>query len=174
MKSIKISILFLLIAILSHIGTVYFFPTAVLIALKNKRVNKGFNTIMHSRIIDANFREIVMPNPDFLYSLCSYSLKDHPLKITATIPDDTYWSISMYDTKTNNFFAFNDTMTEKKNLNILLYKDNSHENYPEADLKVYSPDKIGIVLFRTLIKDKSKIEDLMVAQKNTNCESWKM
>ena len=59
-------------------------------------------------VADENARAIVRPSPDLLYAGCAFDLADGPLRIQATVPRDTYWSLSMFAANTDNFFVVND------------------------------------------------------------------
>ena len=72
------------------------------------------NTILHAPRPNANSRGVVRPSPDMLYSICVYDLNAAGGAIRVSTHDmpDTYWSVSLFDVDTNNFYALNDRQTK--------------------------------------------------------------
>ena len=87
-------------------------------------------------------KEVVMPNPDFLYVTSFYDLKNSPLNLTGKMPDSTYWSVSFYKSNTINWFVKNDKEFKDNHLNIVFIK---------------SPDEKGIMIIRILVEKKDKV-----------------
>jgi len=110
----------------------------------------------------------VRPSPDLLYSICFYDVSKTPLQISATVPD-TYWSISLFQNNTVNFFVKNDRQVQGKKVNFLLIgKDTSYTNAGNAEV-IVSPTDTGVLLFRMLITDATKLSELLRIQKKTCC-----
>ena len=63
---------------------------------------------------------VVMPNPDFLYVVSFYDIRNGPLNLTGKMPDSTYWSISFYKSNTINWYVKNDKEFKDNHLNIVL------------------------------------------------------
>tara|TARA_Y100000741_G_C18217149_1_gene544241 strand:+ start:57 stop:596 length:540 start_codon:yes stop_codon:yes gene_type:complete len=112
-------------------------------------------------------REVVMPNPDFLYVISFYDLKNGPLNLTGKMPDSTYWSLSFYKSNTINWFVKNDLDFNNTNLNIVLTEKNNEIKLKEFDI-IKSPNKKGFMIIRILIekKDKKSIEYYKSVQKS--------
>lgn len=56
------------------------------------------NTLHHSRALaDSDFRAVVRPNVDTLYSYMFYDVSHHDLNITVPELDDRLWLFSFYD-----------------------------------------------------------------------------
>ncbi len=123
---------------------------------------KGFrvvNTILHALRRTAETREVVVPNPDLLFSVILYDVSERPLFIEAVVPDN-YWSISFYGSNTDNFYVKNERQVHADSLKIVLMgKDMSYSNPQNAEV-VIATSKKGIALFRALIKDDKQFKVL--------------
>ena len=113
-------------------------------------------------------RDVVKPSPDLLYSLCIYDVSEKPLRITAPVPD-TYWSLSFYQTNTDNFYVINDRQAKTNPVEIVLVGPKMEvPNVTNAEL-VVAPTEKGIFLLRSLIMDEDKLADLIRIQKMARC-----
>ncbi|HUT52194.1 MAG TPA: DUF1254 domain-containing protein [bacterium] len=171
-----------------HLLTIYAYPYFKMVEL-GRRGKGSANTIFHRSRVSAESRQVVRPSPDLIYSGCGYDLSKHPLKISATVPQDTYWSVSMFAANTDNFFVLNDKKARGKKVEIILFRKGAdyregenvtslwlwawmvtrNEDY-RAEM-VESPSTRGLVLFRMLITDESKVQDLIRTQKMASCQS---
>lgn len=159
----------IIFALLSHFAFIYSFPYLVVISnyLASKNEVK-VNEVYYQEPVDANFRKIVMPSPDILYSACVFDISNSDLVIEAKVPNFTYWSASFYSMSTDNFFTINDKMAKEK-INLTLTKNKSCENKN----CVISPSDRGIIIFRIFIPDKSILPELIDYQKSIKCISLK-
>ena len=96
----------LAVAVLVHVATISAIPRRIM-ARTLRRMGSP-NTIHFAKRPDETSRGVVRPSPDLLYSACPFDLSKGPLKITASVPHSTYWSVSGFDAATNNFFVRND------------------------------------------------------------------
>lgn len=55
--------------------------------------------------IDHTHRRVVMPSPDLLYAVCAYDLTDGPLHIKLEGSYERYWSIALYNARSDNFLT---------------------------------------------------------------------
>jgi len=120
---------------------------------KNQNIND--NELKLYNLPSDKSREVVMPNPDFLYVVSFYDLKNGPLKLTGKIPDSTYWSLAFYKSNTINWYIKNDLDFKNKNLNIVLtkYPDEIDSN---GSIVVKSPNEKGFMIIRILIEKKDE------------------
>ncbi len=162
----------LALAVVFHLLTVILFPR-VIMSLAFKRILKKsgseINTLIHSPRVTVDSRNVVKPSPDLLYSICVYDVGEKPLRIRATVPD-TYWSISFYQTNTDNFYVLNDRQSKSNPVDIVLLGPKMGvPDVANAEV-VVAPTEKGIFLLRTLIKDEDKLEDLIKIQKKASCK----
>ena len=164
----KYIVAFAISAAVSHLVFVAFLPKLILVLYFFTTTSAGYeeNKIYHAPPINASQRTVVLPSPNLLYSFCIYDISEKPLLIEVKVPENTYWSVSFYDSSTNNFFTINDRDVRDE-ARILLVKGN-------ADVKnaivVRAKDEHGFILFRTFIPDKNIIPELEALRKQWKCE----
>ncbi|TAL32853.1 MAG: DUF1254 domain-containing protein [Spirochaetes bacterium] len=133
-----------------------------------------YNRIDYGGLVTSESRGVVAPSPDLLYSGLRYDVSERPLKIDAIIPQDTYWSMSLFNSRTDNYFSLNDVQAKSKKLSIVVVSknnrnavsDNKYDKIIEAD-----SDK-GIIIFRILIDNldsKDRVSELQKIQRQTTC-----
>ncbi|RKR11794.1 putative membrane protein [Flavobacterium sp. 90] len=119
-----------------------------------------------------NSRVIPLPNPDFLYSTINYDLNDQVLKISGTVPDSTYWSISAYQENTTNYFVQNEEQVKAKFEYYLALEGSTSEvlkNIPKEKI-IYSPTTKGLILFRYLVSKAYPVKTLAELQHGVTVE----
>jgi uncharacterized membrane protein len=160
-------VLTLALAAVFHLLTVTLFPR-VIMALAIQRIQNRsgseINTLVHAPRVTVDSRHVVKPSPDLLYSICVFDVSAKPLRITAPVPD-TYWSISFYQTNTDNFYVLNDRQAKSKRVDILLVGPGMGVPHAENTLVVVAPTNKGVFLLRSLIEDEDKLGDLIKIQK---------
>lgn len=162
----------LLVAALVHMGSVYVLPHLIMARALAKM--GAVNTMHFPPRPDANSRAIVMPSPDLLYSACPFDLSKGPLRVVARVPHSTYWSVSAFDSDTNNFFVHNDRQIAGDSIEILLIKRGM--KWPPIDnalerIILFAPTEKGLVLFRWLIDDDKHLAALDAARRHATCET---
>ncbi len=165
---IKWILITLTLAAVIHILAVMAVPYAVMFLLRMS-TDREVNAIYHQAPVTAESRDVVRPSPDLLYSACPYDVSEKPLRISSPVPD-TYFSISGFAANTDNFFVVSDRQVKSKQMEILLV--GKGKPYPDAgDAQVVvAPTDLGVVLFRTLIKDRDKLNDLIKVQRQASCK----
>ena len=113
-------------------------------------------------------REVVRPSPDLLYSACPFDLSRGPLRITAAVPD-SYFSISAFADNTDNFFVINDRQIKAARVELTLARQGSDYRGGAGERVVRSPSDEGILLVRTLIKDRRDFKKLQQVQHQADC-----
>ena len=157
-----------------HLLAVWSFPS-VIMTLAGRVISKkaqGVNVIYHSPPVDVQNNEVVMQSPDLLYSSFVFDLAQTPVRITAPVPD-TYWSLSLYDMTTTNFYVLNDRMASGQSVDVLLVDKNTTPPASETARIVVSPTTRGVGLLRTLVPDGDRLPALIKMQKAAVCTSGK-
>ena len=161
----------LILAAVIHWTTVAYAPTLIMSRVMSAIGAKGTNQISHGERATAASRRIVKPSPDLLYSQCVFDVSRRPLKITTAAPTDTYWSVALYASNTDNFFVLNDTQAKGQPTTIILMGSaQTVPPQPEGTLVVTTPTDRGIVLFRTLINDDAREAELDQQRRAAKCE----
>ena len=164
-------VLTLALAVIFHFLTVTLFPR-VIMALATQRIQNRsgseVNTLLHSPRVTVDSRHVVKPSPDLLYSLCVYDVAEKALRISVPVPD-TYWSISFYQTNTDNFYVLNDRQAKSNPVEIVLVGPDMTVPPVENAQVVVAPTNKGVFLLRSLIKDEDKLGDFIKIQKLAKC-----
>lgn len=167
----KLALILIISAIIAHFATIILIPHIVMLGyyVKMKHMGVEANRIYHAPLINASMREVVLPSPDLLYSYCLYDVSSAAVLVTAEIPENTYWSVSFYDSATNNFFTLNDSSV-KREARILLVKDLSQAKNLNATIVVAKSEK-GLILFRIFIPNESILPYLERVRQNSSCRA---
>lgn len=158
------------LAVVIHVVTVIAIPSGIMLALrlKSDRAGREVNILFHAPRVTAESRRVVRPSPDLLYSACVYDVSKVALRFMAPVPD-TYWSLSFFASNTDNFFVVNDRGVKSKVVKLLLVGSNTSYTDPGDAQVVVSPTNKGVALFRILIKDEDRVNDLIQVQKQATC-----
>lgn len=116
---------------------------------------------------------VPMGNPDFIISRCAYDLSSGPLLLKGMVPADTYWSLTMYQDNSTNFFIVNDTGRSGRPYQfVLAEKGRSMESLKNhsPDQIVYSPTRRGYLVVRIFINPDLDFQDLKACQEKATVE----
>lgn len=127
------------------------------------------NQMQHQGQVTAASRQVVRPSPDLLYSICPFDLSAGPLRVTAKVPPGTYWSVSIFDADTNNFYVRNDSQVQGGIDLLLVDKAAAKSAVPKGAVVVPSPSVKGLVLFRTLIQDEADFAAIDAVRRQARC-----
>jgi uncharacterized membrane protein len=162
----------LAIAVLVHIGTLYALPRLVM-RRALRRMGKP-NSMHFGTRPTALSRMVVRPSPDILYASCPFDLSSGALRVTASVPHSTYWSVSAFDSASNNFFVRNDREVAGDSLELRLLQRG--QPLPSSDhaterVIVFAPSQQGLLLFRTVIDDDPHQPNLEALLRQDRCET---
>lgn len=150
MKTTLRAIAFLVIAGLVGYGFIRAVPTLVFTIAKMRKP-VPVNTVYHAPPTDAALRQVVLPNPDFVYSICFYNLSQTDLILTGEFTDTTqYCSLAFYDDQLQPYYVQNNFQGFKSKFNLRL----SYVNRVQRTLRAKT--KQGAVLFRMLAVDPAQ------------------
>jgi len=93
-----------LLAIAVHTISVYWIPRVIMNRVINTVAGEGSQPYLPPPI-DHTHRRVVMPSPDLLYAVCAYDLADGPLSIKLDGSYARYWSIALYNSRSDNFLT---------------------------------------------------------------------
>lgn len=157
-----------LLSAVIHVLTVLAMPSAMILMAQ---LESGAvpNRMYHSKPVTAASREVVRPSPDLLYSACPFDVSVRPLRITAAVPDG-YFSVSGFGDNTDNFFVINDTQMKGKRFSMILVGPDELKLTPDSERVVTAPSTRGVVLFRLLVKERSRLEVLQKLQRQARCQ----
>jgi uncharacterized membrane protein len=154
-----------------HISAVLIWPGFVMDRLVNGIEEQvGIGVIAHAPRATSDSRTVVRPSPDLIYSICAFDVSKAPLRISAPVPKDTYFSLSMFGDNTDNFFVVNDRQLLKETVEVILVQHEGQVSALGGAPIVVAPSDRGVVLFRTLIQSEDRFEELDTIRQQATCE----
>jgi uncharacterized membrane protein len=158
-------------AILVHAVAVWAIPRGIMLLTMRgmARQGGGWNTALYGPRADETSRAVVRPSPDLLYSICVFDVADGPVRVTADVPRDTYWSVSMFAANTDNFFVLNDRQATESRVDLVVAAPGTTVELPQGTQRVDAPSRRGIILSRTLVSDESRAGELDAARRRFSC-----
>jgi uncharacterized membrane protein len=162
----------LAIALVVHYATLYAIPRRIM-AITLTRMGAP-NTMRFGDRPTAASRGVVRPSPDMLYAACRFDLSAGALRVTASVPHTTYWSMSAFDDATNNFFVRNDRQVTGGSFELVLMRHGQPmlplDNIPDRSI-VFAPSSRGLILIRTVIDDEKNLPALEGVLHQARCET---
>jgi|HubBroStandDraft_5_1064220.scaffolds.fasta_scaffold359247_2 uncharacterized membrane protein len=162
----------LMIAAAAHVASVVYLPDLIMARTMAKLAGAGgVNTMLHgARATDAS-RAVVRPSPDLLYSTCVYDLDKAGgrLRVHAAGMPRTYWSVSAFDARTDNFYVLDDRQARSGAFDVTFAGPGAAAH--PGDIR--SPTARGIILVRTLIESEARLAAIDAARRAARCEAAK-
>jgi uncharacterized membrane protein len=131
------------------------------------------NEILYPPQPTARARGVVRPSADLLCSICVYDLNaaNGAVRISTHDMPNSYWSVSVFDADTNNFYALNDRQAKMGATDFLLVGQGTAAAANGLPV-VTAPTSRGIVLFRTLIDDERRLAEIDAARRHADCTPY--
>jgi uncharacterized membrane protein len=165
----------LAIAVVVHIATLLALPRLIMMRTMSAITRLvAANTMLYPPRPTSRSRGVVRPSPDLLYSICIYDLTaaDGALRVSTHDMPDTYWSVSIFDADTDNFYASNDRQAGNGAADFLLVGPGARP--PNDRLTVVTaPTSRGIVLFRTPIDHEDRLAEIDAGRRNADCSPYR-
>jgi uncharacterized membrane protein len=160
----------LLGAVVVHALTIRLLPRAIMrVTMGMMKYENGPNHEVHQARVDATQRAVVRPSPDLLYSACAFDVSDGPVRVTADVPPDTYWSVSMFSDQTDNFFVVSDRQATDGHVDLVLALPGTPVDLPPGARRVDTPSARGAILERTLVIDEGRFAELDAVRRRFTC-----
>ena len=161
----------LAVAAVVHIASVIALPRLIMWRTMSAIAHRtGLNKMAHAPRPTSASRGIVRPSPDLLYSTCVFAVGAGPVRVHASGMPDTYWSVSLFDAATDNFFVINDRQAKNGSVDFVIVGPRQ-DKLPAGQI-VRAPSDRGLVLFRTLIDDDKRLADIDRARRGAACEAF--
>jgi len=155
-----------------HIAAVLAWPGFVMDRLVSGiEKQTGLSVVAHAPRATSDSRTVVRPSPDLIYSICAFDVSKAPLRISAPVPKDTYFSLSMFGDNTDNFFVVNDRQLLKDTVEVILVQHEDQVSTLGGAPIVVAPSDRGVILFRTLIQSEDRFEELDAIRQQATCEA---
>lgn len=168
-----------IVGIVSHILTVWTTPRVVMRTAWSQFTEQfGVNTVGRPALPTAGTRDVALPSPDMLHAVCAFDVSKGPVRLTAKVPPG-YWSMAVYAMNTDAVFSVNDRVTGEGTVAFILVKAPRRTGAKPgaaaarpADKGVrtiFVPDSQGIVVVRTLVRNRANMGDQKAAQASVIC-----
>lgn len=144
----------------------------LLMAAATRRVASaaGYNTLFHAPLATADARAIVRPSPDLAYSSCPFDLSKGPVLIDVAPVPAGYWSLSVFDARTDVAFVRNNIQAGGKPIRVALLGEAGGQAPPG-----YEPVPVkgarGIALVRILVDDRARFPAIDAARRASGCRA---
>lgn len=127
----------------------------------------GPNAFVHAPLATEKSRAIVRPSPDLAYSSCVIDLSKGPVLVTVAAVPARYWSLSLFDSRTDVAFVRNNVETRDDNFQLVVAQDG--QSVPPGVASVRLKDAKGIALIRILIDDRAVFPAVDRARRAAEC-----
>jgi uncharacterized membrane protein len=160
-------------AVIVHIAAVWAAPRLIMQVLLNgpkSSATIGNNQTYFPAPVTANSRDIVLPSPDLLYSVCVFDVSQGPVRVTANPQLKSYWSVALYAANSDNFFVINDRKAGDKPVDLWLVSEGAKQEgrtVPEGSTVVVAPSKQGFLLMRVLTGNYEAEKDVVEPARHT-------
>jgi uncharacterized membrane protein len=118
----------------------------------------GYNIFLHRKRPSAENRVVPRPSPELAYSVCVFKLENNAIRIRFSPPEDTYWSVSIFDEETNNIKVYNDRTQFSGE--VVIYQ-RGKESFIDIDNEVsvlpVSSER-GVILVRIFAPDQNTFD----------------
>ncbi|MEM7459559.1 MAG: DUF1254 domain-containing protein [Pseudomonadota bacterium] len=127
----------------------------------------GWNACFHNQVYGPRSNAARRANPDSIISYMAYDLSTGPVRISGkTWP--RYWSLSLYQQNSDNFFVINDQELPGPDFDFVL----TLSDQKTGDLSgtvIVSPTMKGIMLIRRFAADESDMPGIIANQDALYC-----
>jgi uncharacterized membrane protein len=160
----------LIVAAIAWQGTIAATPYALMSAAMHKiGQGGGVNQFRFAELATPDNQPIVRPSPDLLYSSCVFDVSEGPVLIDVEPVPDAYWSVSIFDARTDVAKVVSVREQGDKPARLVLHnQDMQLEMVPDYDPVALKYDK-GIALIRILLNDPSKYAEIDAIRRKSRC-----
>jgi len=142
----------------------------VLMTAALRRVEQlgGVNALRHPPMATAEARTIVRPSPDLAYSSCVFDLTDGPVAIEVAPVPALYWSLSIFDARTDVAFVRNNRDSAGAPIRVALALEG--QDVPAGIEAVRVEGARGIALIRVLVESRDRFPTIDRARRASRCQ----
>jgi uncharacterized membrane protein len=159
----------LVVAALAWEASLAMTPRLVMaVAVKRLADVGGLNHMLHAPLPTAGRRTIVRPSPDLAYSACPFDLENGPLLVEVAPVPAPYWSLSVFDRRTDVAFVRNSRDTHGGPMRIVLARP--AQEVPAGIETVRLRGDRGVALVRILVPDRARFEPVDRARRASVCK----
>lgn len=130
----------------------------------------GYNTLYQAPLATSEARAIVRPSPDLAYSSCPFDLAKGPVLIDVAPMPAPYWSLSVFDPRTDVAFVRNNLQAGGQPIHVALIGEGGGQAPPGYEPVIVKGNN-GIALIRTLVDDRARFPQIDAARRGSRCRS---
>jgi uncharacterized membrane protein len=158
-----------LVALGAYQATLLATPYALMQAALNKIGDRGpENQFAFSPMTTAENQTIVRPSPDLAYAACAFDVSKGPVLVDVQPVPDHYWSVSIFDARTDVAAVRSDRDTKGAPARLALIKQG--QTVPAG----YEPVRVGydrgLVLIRILVAPASTFPTIDAIRRKSTCK----
>jgi uncharacterized membrane protein len=142
-------------------------PVLMRAALQRVERVGGVNVFRHPPIATAAARTIVRPSPDLAYSSCVFDLSEGPVAIEVAPAPAPYWSLSVFDARTDVAFVRNNRDSRGAPIRVALAL--AGQAVPAGVEAVRVDGARGIALIRILVESRDRFAAIDRARRASRC-----
>ncbi|MFM7703625.1 MAG: DUF1254 domain-containing protein [Rubrivivax sp.] len=164
------------LAVAAHVAATWAIPYGAMVRLLLASRPTELTVPYFPPMTDAGQRRVVLPSPDLLYATCPVDLRERPMRIRADPRLDTYWSIALYASNTDNYHVVNDRQAAGRGVELVLLgpqaRGEAPAGLPPGVTVVHAPSSRGMLLMRVLVGDyAAEREAVEAARRTLRCEA---
>ena len=149
------------------VATPYVLMSAAMKRIGNADGNGRANVFAFGPMATADRQPIVRPSPDLVYSSCVFDLSQGMVLVDVEPVSDAYWSVSVFDARTDVAAVRSDRDTGGKPVRLALMR--GAEKAPAGYEAVALGYNKGIVLIRILLADPSQFAEVDAIRRKARC-----
>lgn len=143
-------------------------PYALMYGALKKIGERGqTNRFAFSAMSTADNQPIVRPSPDLSYSTCVFDLSKGPVLVDVAPVPDRYWSVSIFDARTDVAAVRSDRDTDGKPARLALMK--SGQIVPQDYEPVVLRYDRGLALIRILLANPDEFPTIDAIRRKSTC-----
>lgn len=127
------------------------------------------NLMTHTPLATDKTRLIVRPSPDLAYSSCPFDLSKGPVLVEAAPVPAPYWSLSVFDERTDAAYVRNNIDANGQPIRIAIAQ--AGQPVPDGMTAVRVKGTSGIALIRILVQDGAQFPAIDAARKASSCKA---
>lgn len=136
-------------------------------ALRRVEQVGGVDVLRHPPMATARSRAIVRPSPDLAYSSCVLDLAKGPVLIDVRPLPAPYWSLSVFDGRTDTIFVRNNRDSRDGPVRVAVARPG--QDVPSGVEAVRMTSRRGIALLRILVEDRARFPQVDRARRASRC-----
>jgi len=158
----------LVVAVIGYGAILEAIPRGIM-AVAERRIaaRTGWNDMAFPPLPTAEARSVVRPSPDLAYAICVVDIGKGPVRIDAPALPARYWSVSVFDHRTDVAFVRNNRDSRGGPISIVLAREG--QRTPAVVPVVRLPSARAIALLRVLVEDRGAFPAIDRTRRAARC-----